>query len=192
MLAAYGENLVRRAHRGYVLGMSKAFTKESDDVPEEPLLPRMPSPLPPGVKNYMTPGGERRLREELKHLADEERPRLLSLPDPADARRELLIVDQRIAYLSESLRTAEITEPPNVPDDQVRFGATVTVRDKAGVESRYRLVGVDETDTDRDWISWRSPLAKALLNAHLGQRVRFHLPGGEEQLEIVRIDYEAF
>ncbi len=172
--------------------MSKAFTRESDDMSEEPILPRMTSSLPPGVKNYMTVDGERRLRDELKHLTEVERPRLIALPDHAESRRQLQALDQRIAYLGESLQSAVVVEPPNIPDDQVRFGATVTVRDKAGTESRYRFVGVDETDTDRDWISWRSPLAKALLNTHVGQRVRIKLPAGEEQLTVIRVDYERF
>jgi transcription elongation factor GreB len=66
----------------------------------------------------------------------------------------------------------------------------VTVREYNGAESRYRIVGVDETDLDRGWISWVSPLAKALLNARIGQRVRFKLPSGEEELEIVGVAYE--
>lgn len=62
--------------------------------------------------------------------------------------------------------------------------------DRSGVETRYRIVGVDETDLDRDWVSWRSPLAKALLNARLGQRVGFQTPAGEQELEITAIAYE--
>lgn len=100
------------------------------------------------------------------------------------------MVSLRIDQLQESLQTAVVVPPPAQPWEQVLFGATVTVRDKAGEESRYRLVGVDETDIDRDWVSWCSPIARALLNARLGQRVRFHVPAGEQQLEIVGITYE--
>ena len=80
--------------------------------------------------------------------------------------------------------------PPAPPHDQVRFGATVTVREPDGEESRYRIVGADETDIDRGWVSWLSPIAKALLNARLGERVRLRLPGGERELEITGITYE--
>jgi transcription elongation factor GreB len=80
---------------------------------------------------------------------------------------------------------AVIVPPPTEPTDQVRFGATVTVRDTEG-ETTYRIVGVDETDAAANFISWISPLAKTLLNSRVGQRVRFR---GEE-FEILRVDYE--
>ena len=99
-------------------------------------------------------------------------------------------MDQRIQHLQQCLLTAVVVPPPVPPGNQVRFGATVTVRDGRGAESRYRIVGADETDVDRDWVSWLSPIAKALLNAPLGGRVRFRFPAGEEELEILRIEYE--
>lgn len=64
------------------------------------------------------------------------------------------------------------------------------MRERNGCESHYRIVGVDEADIDRNWVNWLSPIAKALLNARLGQRVRFKFPSGEEELEIVGITYE--
>ena len=81
--------------------------------------------------------------------------------------------------------------PPAERDGVVRFGATVTVRERSGTEERYRIVGVDEMDIDRGWVSWLSPIAKALLNARLGRRVRFKFPSGEKELEIIRVEYEA-
>jgi transcription elongation factor GreB len=72
----------------------------------------------------------------------------------------------------------------------VRFGATVTVRDQNGGESCYRIVGVGETDINRGWVSWLSPVAKALLHARVGQWVKFRFPSGEEQLEIISVKYE--
>jgi transcription elongation factor GreB len=137
----------------------------------------------------MTASGAQGLREELNRLLDIERPPLAASPD-AEARRRLESVDERIDHLQQSLSSAVVVNPPTVPDDQVRFGATVTVRDQHGEESRYRIVGVDETDIDRDWVSWLSPIAKALLNARVGQLVRIKLPGGEEQLEVVSVSYE--
>lgn len=161
--------------------MSKAFTRESDDVPEKPLTSRPKSTLPPGAKNYLTVGGTRRLREELERLAGKE---------SAESAEGGVLREQRKLQIEECLRTAEVVEPPAQPWDQVRFGATVTVRNRAGNETRYRIVGVDETDIDRDWVSWLSPIARALLKARLGERVKFRFPDGEDELEIIAIAYE--
>lgn len=170
--------------------MSRAFVRESD-FPQLPELPPQVSPLPPGAKNYLTPRGAGRLRAELEQRVDVERPRLAAASaDDTDAKRELQTLDQRIRYLQESLRTAEIVPPPDEPLDVVRFGATVTVRDRSG-ETRYRIVGVDETDLEHNEVSWLSPLARALLNAKLGSTVSFQAPSGTRQLEIAAIDYEA-
>jgi transcription elongation factor GreB len=92
--------------------------------------------------------------------------------------------------LEESLHAAEIIPNPSGPADVVRFGATVRVRESDGTETSYRIVGVDETDMDRNWVSWMSPIAKALLNGKRGERVRFKFPSGEETLEIKDIRYE--
>ncbi len=170
--------------------MSKAFTRESDDLPESPLTARPPSPLPPGAKNYLTPGGAQRIREELERLSLVVRPKAASGADPGKSSRDAQILEQRIRQLEQSLQTAEIVEPPAAPWDHVRFGATVTVRDRAGNVSQYRIVGVDETDIDRNWVSWLSPVARALLKARLGQHVRFRFPAGEEELEIMEINYQ--
>jgi transcription elongation factor GreB len=171
--------------------MSRAFVRESD-VPQLPELPPLVSPLPPGAKNYLTPRGAERLREELARMADKERPRLAAAPaDDVDAKRELQLLDQRIRYLQESLRTAEIVPATPGPTDVVRFGTTATVRENDGTESRYRIVGVDETDLDRNWVSWLSPIARALTNARLGQRVQFKAPRGMRELEVVGIEFEA-
>jgi transcription elongation factor GreB len=169
--------------------MSRAFVRESD-VPQLLDLPPQASPLPPGAKNYLTPGGADRLKAELAQRLEVERPKLASRPaDDTDAKRELQILDQRIRYLQQSLRTAEIVSPPEGPTDSVRFGATVTVHD-GREETRYRIVGVDETDLDRGWVSWLSPLARALLNAKVGDRVRLKAPSGEKELELRRIAFE--
>jgi transcription elongation factor GreB len=161
--------------------MSKAFTRESDDAPEKPMVSRPAAILPPGAKNYLTASGARRLREELERLAGKE---------SAGSAEGGVLREQRKLQIVECLRTAEVVEPPAQPWDQVRFGATVTVRNKAGNETRFRIVGVDETDIDRDWVSWLSPIARALLKARLGERVRFRFPDGEDELEIMAISYE--
>lgn len=167
--------------------MSKAFTRE-DDMTEEPVLPALVSPLPPGAKNYLTPGGAERLRAELARLHDVERPRLAgAAATDAEVKRELAQLDQHIRYLRQSLSTAEIVEPTGEMPVQVKFGSTVTVRDRQGRESVYRIVGVDEADFERNEVSWLSPIARALMNARPGQHVPFKFPTGATELEIVRI-----
>ncbi len=170
--------------------MSKAFTRESDDAPESPARLRPASPLPPGAKNYLTADGACRLQAELDRLTHIERPKLSVFPGDPDARRCLQSFDQQIQHLQHTLATAVVVAPPDAPWEQVRFGASVAVRSRNGEETRYRIVGIDETDVDRGWVSWLSPIAKALLNAKLGSRVRFRFPSGEEELEIVSIRYE--
>jgi transcription elongation factor GreB len=171
--------------------MSRAFIRESD-FPQVSDLPPLTSPLPPGAKNYLTPAGAQQLRDELTRLHDTERPPLAAAPDDdVDAKRELQVLDQRIRYLQESLRTADITETKAGPTDVVRFGATVTVREADGTETRYRIVGVDGTDLDRNWVSWLSPIARALMNAKHGDRVQFKAPRGMRELEVIGIEYEA-
>ena len=170
--------------------MSKAFTRESDDAPEVPLRPRRLSPLPPGTKNYLTASGTRRMRDELGTVLLPEREKLSRLPAGDEATSLLTSVNERIEQIEQALASAVVVEPPPPPHDQVRFGATVTVRHRNNEESSYRIVGVDETDVDRDWISWLSPVAKALLNARPGQVVRIKLPGGDDELTILGIRYE--
>ena len=170
--------------------MSKAFTREENDGPDIPDLPPPVSTLPDGARNYMTAAGADRLRNELAQLVNEKRPPLAAATDDPDAKRQRAVLDQRICQLEQSLQFAEIVPPPAGAPDRVRFGATVTVREESGEESTYRIVGADETDFDRGWVSAHSPIARALLNAQLGERVRFRFPSGEEDLEIIAIGYE--
>ncbi|MEO6004108.1 MAG: GreA/GreB family elongation factor [Opitutus sp.] len=168
--------------------MSKAFLRESD-LADEPVVPNPIAPLPPGAKNLLTTRGADRLRDELSRLTDIERPPLAaqSASDP-DLKRDLQVLDQRIRYLRESLRTATIVDPPGHSDGVARFGSTITVRDTQGELARYRIVGVDETDLEQGCISWLSPLARALVNARNGTSVSFSTPAGPSTLEVVAVD----
>jgi transcription elongation factor GreB len=170
--------------------MSKAFTREDDSAPEIPDLPLLSSALEPGATNYITPQGAQKLRDELQKIVEEKRPQLVEARDDPDAKRQLTRLDQRIRQLEESLLSAQVVPPPTGPADVVRFGATVRIRESDGTETSYRIVGVDETDSDRNYVSWMSPIAKALLNAKRGERIRFKFPSGEEMLEIRDIRYE--
>lgn len=167
--------------------MSKAFTREDDNTPEAPVLPSR-TPLPPGVKNYLTRFGATRFQEELATL-QAERTELLSVADSSE-QTALARVEFRIRQLQEILDSAEVVDSSPPERDRVLFGATVAVRDQVGEESTYRIVGVDEVDLDRDWISWQSPLAKALLNKRVGEEVQFKSPAGDRKLKILAVSYE--
>ena len=170
--------------------MSKALTRDENEGPEIPDVPPTASVLAPGAKNYITPGGAQKLREELQRLVEEARPELVGARDDPDAKRQLARLDQRIRQLEETLQSAEIVEPPAGAADVVRFGACVTVQESDGSETSYRIVGLDETDADENRVSWMSPIAKALLNRKRGEQIRFKFPSGEEILEIIDISYE--
>jgi transcription elongation factor GreB len=158
--------------------MSKAFTKETDDDLED-LLQIQDAALPPGEKNYVTPAGAARLRADIQRLR--EAPR-------GDARRRIR-VEERLAGLLRRLEAAEIIDPTGQPADRVRFGATVTVRGPDGGERRHRIVGVDEADPRRGLISWRTPVARALTGLRVGDVATVRTPGGDEELEVERIEY---
>ncbi|MEO6874300.1 MAG: GreA/GreB family elongation factor [Opitutaceae bacterium] len=164
--------------------MSKAFTREDDDT-DEPVLPAPVSLLPLGAKNLLTTAGAERLRADLVKLGEERTGLVLQAAHDREVKRELAQLDQRIRGVQASLATAEIVEPTGT--DQVQFGSTVTVRDGRGEESIYRIVGVDEADFSRNEVSWQAPIARALMNAKVGQRVEFKFPKGMSILEVVRI-----
>jgi transcription elongation factor GreB len=170
--------------------MSKAFTRESDeDQEEQSFLTRAAALLPPGVKNYVTKSGARSWELELQDLLTVQRPAAALQAEKTGDKLSLQKLDQRIVWLQDSLHSAEVVDTSASPLDQVRFGAQVTVREKDGSVVDYRLVGVDEMDLDQNWISWRSPLAKALLNAKVGQKVKFKSPAGEQTLEILKVEF---
>ena len=169
--------------------MSKAFTREETEGPDVPEVARPISALPPGTTNYLTASGAERLRAELARLIETERPQLIAKANDPEAARELATLNQRIHQLQESLQSARVIAHPKGPAPSVTFGATVTVRGPAGME-RFRIVGVDEADHEKGHVSFLSPVARALMNARSGQRVRFQYPCGEEELEVVSIIYE--
>jgi transcription elongation factor GreB len=162
-------------------------------------------PIPAGSKNYITPAGHQRLKDEALHLLDRERPDLVKVvawaasngdrSENADyiyGKRRLREIDRRIRFLTMRLEAAEVIDPTAREEtDQVFFGATVTVADEAGAQSIYTIVGIDEADASRGRISWISPLARALLKRREGDEFVFQAPGGAQTLEIVRVEYRA-
>jgi transcription elongation factor GreB len=183
--------------------MNKAFTRESE-VEDDDI--ESPSPLPAGARNYMTPGGFARLSAELERLVQKERPELVATVawaagngdrsengDYIYGKRRLREIDRRIRFLIKRLDAAEVVDPAAPRDgetaDQVFFGATVTVSNANGETRTLSIVGVDEIDTARGYISWVSPMARALLKAREGDRVLLRTPVGIEEIDIVEVSY---
>src|SRR6476619_91357 len=173
--------------------MSKAFVKE--DGPEEEAEPEAPA-LPPSGKNYITPPGYARLEAELRKLVEVERPEVVktvawaaSLGDRSEnadyiyGKRRLREIDRRVRFLIKRLEAAEIVRSSGRDTDQVFFGAQVRVRGAAG-ERTLRIVGIDETDGSKGYVSWISPMARALIKAREGDKVTLRTPAGAEELEI--------
>jgi transcription elongation factor GreB len=162
------------------------------------------APIPPGAKNYLTPQGHARLKEEALRLLNRERPELVKVvawaasngdrSENADyiyGKRRLREIDRRIRFLTKRLDIAEVIDPAaREQTDQIFFGATVTVTDDQGSETTYSIVGIDEADVGRGRISWISPLARALLKRREGDEVAFKSPGGDQVLEIVKVEYK--
>ena len=185
--------------------MSKAFTRE-DNAPDDDFDGEEDSnPIPAGSKNYLTPIGWRRMRDELQWLVTTERPAVTNVvswaaklgdrSENADyqyGKRRLREIDRRIRYLTKRLEAAEVVDPATREEtDQVFFGATVTYANQKGDEQTVRIVGIDETDPAQHYVSWISPIARALIKAREGDTVRLRTPGGEEEIEIVEVRYEA-
>ena len=105
-------------------------------------------------------------------------------------KKQLREMDRRIRYLQVRLPKLKVVEPNPANPDQVFFGAWVTLADAEGEEVRYRIVGPDEFDPKRNWISVDSPMARALLKRALDDEIRVQLPEGEAWFEIVEIDYQ--
>jgi transcription elongation factor GreB len=155
------------------------------------------------VKNYITPGGYRRLHEELARLWQVERPPIVATVawaagngdrsengDYIYGKRKLREIDRRIRYLSKCLDSAVVVDNSLTPHERVRFGATVTIRYEAGDERDVTIVGDDELDSGDARVSWRSPLARALLAARVGDTVTLRAPSGPKRLEVVAVRYD--
>lgn len=160
----------------------------------------------PKLKNYITPAGLERLKDEHRFLMNRERPAMTQVvawaasngdrSENADylyGKRRLRQIDSRIRFLTKRIDSAEVVDPaaprPAAAAERVFFGATVTYADAAGNEQVVSIVGIDEVDLERRYISWRSPLARALTKASPGDRVVVHAPNKKEHLEILDVEY---
>src|SRR5690242_5115503 len=180
--------------------MRKGFTRKPK--PDEPAT---------HVKNYITPSGLQRLKDEHRFLLTRERPAVTEVvawaasngdrSENADyqyGKRRLRQIDGRIRFLTKRIEAAEVVDPEAPRAGQAGakektrafFGATVRYANAAGAERVVSIVGTDEIDLNRNHISWVSPLGRALLKSAAGDSVVLQLPGGTEELTVLEVRYE--
>lgn len=182
--------------------MNKAFVKESDD--DDDLDAPLPE-VPAGAKNYITPAGYQRIKDELLHLIDVDRPEVVRIVhwaasngdrsengDYIYGKRRLREIDRRIRFLTKRMDLAEVVDPSvHHGSEQIFFGATVTYENQAGEQHTITIMGIDELDPLNGKISWISPVARALTKARVGDSVTLKTPAGAEELEILAVDYPS-
>src|SRR2546426_7727841 len=182
--------------------MNKAFVKESDA--EDELDTATPA-IPAGAKNYITPTGHKRLKDELLQLIDVDRPEVVRIVSWAASngdrsengdyiygKKRLREIDRRIRFLTKRLDIAEVVDPSvHHGRDQVSFGATVTYVNQHGEERTITIKGIDEADSGHGEVSWIAPIARALLKARVGDEVSLTTPGGLETVEVLDVRYPA-
>lgn len=168
--------------------MSKAFT--SEETPDDPIVVPPRAPLPAGVPNYVTARGLELLRTELSML-EHERSALTATTENTDRSRKLALNAARTSALGERIASAQLVDPRRQSHDEVRFGATVTLRHEDGTTARWTIVGVDEADPAHGRIAFLAPLARALTGLRVGDSGTLRTANGEEALEVVAIEYDG-
>ncbi len=156
-------------------------------------------------KVYITPDGARRLRDELNHLWREKRPEVTQKVSDAAAlgdrsenadyiygKKQLREIDKRIRYLTKRLDNLEIVDRKPPEQDRIFFGAWVRLEDDDGEMTEVRIVGADEFDMSRGWISLHSPMARSLLGKYEGDDVVIQRPIGRTEMSVVEVSYEPF
>ncbi|MFM9155558.1 MAG: transcription elongation factor GreB, partial [Polynucleobacter victoriensis] len=154
--------------------------------------------------NYITPAGHQRMKDELLHLLDVERPEVVKVVSWAASngdrsengdyqygKKRLREIDRRIYFLTKRLEDALVVDPESrEATDQIFFGATVCYATEDGEETTIAIVGVDEVDMEKNYVSWISPIAKALIKAREGDTVKLQTPTGPKELEILSVTYQ--
>lgn len=179
--------------------MNTESAASPDDDDEDGAVPAIPA----GARNYMTPHGHQRLKNELLHLIDVDRPEVVRIVhwaasngdrsengDYIYGKRRLREIDRRIRFLTKRLDLAEVVDPSvHSGGDQIFFGATVTYENQAGEQHTVTILGIDELDPLNGKISWVSPVARALTKAREGDSVVLKTPAGMEELLILEVRY---
>lgn len=166
--------------------MSRGFVKEGDQ--EEPVVIPQRAVLPEGVINYVTPAGLQALQEELLQL--EKDFAALDAENENELRRSQTLITGKINLLQERIATARPIRPEDQPQNEVRFGAKVTIKsNKMSGQQQFQITGVDEADVAQGKISFTTPIARALMGAQLGETVSFSLGNEVRELEVRQIEY---
>ncbi len=184
--------------------MNKAFVKEAQDDDDEEAA-ALALAIPPGSKNYITPAGYQRIKDELLQLIDVDRPEVVRIVhwaasngdrsengDYIYGKKRLREIDRRIRFLTKRMDTAAVVDPStHYGNDQVFFGATVTYCNSKGENHTITIVGIDELDPLRGKISWVSPVARAITKAREGDVITLQTPLGPDELELLSVAYPA-
>ncbi len=155
------------------------------------------------TKNYITPTGHQRLKDELLQLLDVDRPATVQIVhwaasngdrsengDYIYGKKRLREIDRRIRFLNQRLEFAHVLDPSTrEATNQVFFGATITYQNSQNKQRTIRIVGVDEVDVEHGDVSWISPIAKAMLKKSIGDEITLETPEGLETLEILDVQY---
>ena len=154
-------------------------------------------------KNYMTPSGFKKLEDELRFLKTKERPEVTQTVswaagngdrsengDYIYGKKKLRQIDKRIEFLVKQIDSADVVDPLETKSDKICFGATVKIEDEEGVEKKFSIVGLQESDIAKEKISWKSPLGSALLGKVVGDVAIYKTPRGEKEAEILEIIYK--
>lgn len=152
--------------------------------------------------NYITPKGFTALQEEFKRLFHEERPKMVETVawaagngdrsengDYIYGKKRLREIDRRLRFLSKRIESAQVVDPSQHTTNKIVFGATVTLEDENGQIRVYQIVGEDEIDTNGGKVSWKSPMAKALLGKQVGDEVCVRKPQGEAWYEVLKVEF---
>ncbi|WP_412067036.1 GreA/GreB family elongation factor [Rubrivirga sp. IMCC43871] len=164
--------------------MSRAFVKEG--APEVPVVVPPRPPLPAGVANYVTPAGLVALRAE---RADVERQRAEIDAEDPDAGRTREMLTGRLKLLVERIARSQVVDPSTTDREDIRFGATVTVREADGAERTVQIVGVDQAASGGDTVAFTSPFARALTGKQAGDTAALTTPAGNRELTVVAVRY---
>lgn len=169
--------------------MSRGFVKEEDQE-EAPFIPPRAA-LPAGVTNYVTPGGYEALIAEREQLEQERKQ--LDIASDKDRRHALAVINGKLNLLNDRIASARVLKPEEQPEDEVRFGATVSFKNlsakKNSAPTTFQIVGVDEADVKLQKIAFLAPLAKALTGKKVGETTKVSMGGELRELEIVKISY---